>query len=253
MDYEKKYNEALERARRVYRNYKNLFPKYSYSEDIENIFPELRESEDERIRKVIFNLLLGMREEIFTSQDDIVTKEKALAYLEKQKEQKLAPDDLQKSFEAGQKSIVDNPEQYGLCKKAEWSKEDEEKIGRLRSVVNQLASYTDSLDVNGDYCEGDYAELDTWLKSLRPQPKPEVTDEEIEEMVTRRSRSTGTTKSEMDFYRNGIKDAIKQFGFRPSWKPSKEQMKVLDEAFMKSDNEKYRQVISSLYYDLKNL
>ena len=40
---------------------------------------------------------------------------------EKQKEQKHAPDDLQKSFEAGQASIVDNPEQYGLCKKAEWT------------------------------------------------------------------------------------------------------------------------------------
>ena len=61
---------------------------------------------------------------------------------------------------------------FGESKPAEWSEEDEKKIGRLRSVVNQLASYTDSLDVNGDYCEGDYAELDTWLKSLRPSWKP---------------------------------------------------------------------------------
>lgn len=50
--------------------------------------------------------------------------------------------------------------------KPAWSEEDKKKIGRLRSVVNQLASYTDSLDVNGDYCEGDYAELDAWLKLL---------------------------------------------------------------------------------------
>ena len=41
--------------------------------------PELRESEGERIRKVIYKLMLGMREEIFTSQDEIVTKEKVLA------------------------------------------------------------------------------------------------------------------------------------------------------------------------------
>lgn len=73
-----------------------------------------------------------------------------------------------------------------------------------------------------------------WLKSLperfNPQPKQEVTDEEIEEMVTKRSRSSGTTKSEMAFYRNGIKDAIKRFGLRHSWKPSEEQMEELSKA-----------------------
>ena len=49
MDYEKKYNKALERA------------KYYHDRDniqfLENIFPELKESEDERIRKSLIDML----------------------------------------------------------------------------------------------------------------------------------------------------------------------------------------------------
>ena len=44
MDYEKAYKEALERA-------KKLYGCPEYDAELEEIFPELRESEDERIRK----------------------------------------------------------------------------------------------------------------------------------------------------------------------------------------------------------
>lgn len=81
------YDEALERAKSFQEKYGGGYAEY--------IFPELSESEDERIRKVIHNLLLGMREEIFTSQDEIVTKEKALAYLEKHKPVEWRPSDEQ--------------------------------------------------------------------------------------------------------------------------------------------------------------
>ena len=53
--------------------------------------------------------------------------------------------------------------------KVEWNEEDEKVIERLRSIVNECAFKNDALDVNGDYCEGDYAELDSWLISLRPK------------------------------------------------------------------------------------
>ena len=90
MDYEKNYKEALERARALRKEAIEKGYAVDYVKDYETIFPELRESEDERVRKVIYKLMLGMRGEIFTAQDEIVTKEKVLAYLEKQKEQKPA-------------------------------------------------------------------------------------------------------------------------------------------------------------------
>ena len=54
MDYEKSYKEALERARDI----KNGNPNSSTANVVcEEIFPELKESEDERIRKELIELI----------------------------------------------------------------------------------------------------------------------------------------------------------------------------------------------------
>ena len=71
------------------------------------------------------------------------------------------------------------PERFNLQLKQEWSEEDNEKVERLRSIVNDCAFRNDALDVNGDYCEGDYEELDDWLKSLRPQPHWKPSEEKM--------------------------------------------------------------------------
>lgn len=70
MDYEKKYKDALERAKK--------------GECLENIFPELKESKDERIRKALINVFSTHQGyEVFfgASGEDI------LAWLEKQGEE----------------------------------------------------------------------------------------------------------------------------------------------------------------------
>lgn len=54
MNYEKKYKEALEKAREIIKDYENRGLKdilFYAKEDFEAIFPELQESEDERISK----------------------------------------------------------------------------------------------------------------------------------------------------------------------------------------------------------
>lgn len=70
MNYEERYNQALERAR-YYHDRDNIH-------FLENIFPELRESEDERIRKEIIQSI----------QDNmcVIHKDKCLAWLEKQQD-----------------------------------------------------------------------------------------------------------------------------------------------------------------------
>lgn len=75
MDYEKKYKEALERA-------KGMWEQGMMPERVEYIFPELKESEDERIRKDIIRVFKG--EISFTAEED---NKKYIAWLEKQGEQ----------------------------------------------------------------------------------------------------------------------------------------------------------------------
>ena len=54
MDYEKKYNEALERAKAVIEVSANQEEAKGIAT---SIFPELQENEDERIRKRIYGLI----------------------------------------------------------------------------------------------------------------------------------------------------------------------------------------------------
>ena len=76
MDYEKKYKEALERARKIHNEH-----QAQCFDVMVKVFPELKESEDERIRKALINVFSTHQGyEVFfgASVEDI------LAWLEKQ-------------------------------------------------------------------------------------------------------------------------------------------------------------------------
>lgn len=91
MNYEKAYKQALERAKKEWSN--NLDNAYkNYRERLEIIFPELAETEDERIKKCIIDTLKGYHHLISTGG---VTKEQMIAWLEKQKPVEWGDDDEQ--------------------------------------------------------------------------------------------------------------------------------------------------------------
>ena len=83
-----KYNEALERARKLYKDAVTLQLEQDIK-DYEYIFPELRESEDGRTRKIIIDFIKNIEEEnestlIFGG----IETSQMIAWLEKQAEQK---------------------------------------------------------------------------------------------------------------------------------------------------------------------
>lgn len=85
MDYEKKYKEALEKIRSLHRDYNQISTLIDVKEELENIFPELAESEGEGIRKALLEMVHD------TTGDSLwvdynVHKEDAIAWLEKQGE-----------------------------------------------------------------------------------------------------------------------------------------------------------------------
>ena len=86
-------------------------------------------------------------------------------------------------FECGKQRVLKNPEDFGLCKKPEWSEEDEKKRTLLINIleVNHPNGY---FLVNHANMEAMHTEeLVSWLKSLkeRIQPKPiwKPTDEQM--------------------------------------------------------------------------
>lgn len=87
MDYEKKYKDALERARNYH---KQLLDEDNpeWASEIEKIFTELAESEDEKIRKELIFYLGDMPED--TELRNGVTNRDVLVWLEKQGERKPA-------------------------------------------------------------------------------------------------------------------------------------------------------------------
>ena len=83
MEYEKKYKEALDRAKKEWSS--NLDNAYkNYRERLEIIFPELNESEDEKIRKELMDFIYVTCFPV----KDLKKKERFLDWLEKQKERK---------------------------------------------------------------------------------------------------------------------------------------------------------------------
>ena len=85
MDYEKAYKEALERARDYYDFYKENPAK---AQPFIDIFPELAESEDERIRKEIIELVKKYAPTEFNWRGG----DEHIAWLEKQKESLHVPE-----------------------------------------------------------------------------------------------------------------------------------------------------------------
>lgn len=104
MDYEKKYKEALGRAR----EFQSQHPTRSEGDLMVAIFPELAESEDKRITRAINNMLPFIPERAYANNG--VTKEDVLTWLKKQGEQKPV-DKVEPEFKVGEWA-VDEEDNY---------------------------------------------------------------------------------------------------------------------------------------------
>lgn len=87
MDYEKEYKEARERAREFLKDWEECGAVGEALEKARNIFPELKESEDERIRKQLIAVV-----ELYYGETDEQEKKDCLSWLEKKSEQKSVED-----------------------------------------------------------------------------------------------------------------------------------------------------------------
>ena len=252
----KAYDMALEAAR------KELGVDRKEWEAVEhvlhNIFPQLRESEDERIRKELVNFLQSP----FIKEN--LTDEKVapwLAWLEKQKEQNGEDEEctdftIYHPLKNGKGEYKCIPYSfYGLL--TSFS-EDKDLIDFLRTCF-----YTEE-------------ECEAWIEKQKEQKPAEWEDykdkvnipycssepewsEEDADMLNCCISSIEEAKENRYAYKetDGDTSYDREIAWlkslRPSWKPSDEQMKALEVSFRKDGDDNYRNAINSLYNDLKKL
>lgn len=279
MDYKEEYQKALERAKMILCN---LPEGSSSTRDIETIFPELKESEDEKTRRGLISFLRSP----FIKEN--LTDERVapwIAYLEKQKYEYevFEPVESTLEYKMGFKAGVESEKQkepkdvsastmtpgcwQGEEKSAEWS---EEEKGILLECISALQNSSHWL-------------LADKLSSLRPQPKQEWSEEDEKAIndlmwciaayrkgafnkthIEIANRAENWLKSRLPQPNTvSIKDATKfgnleyerdvKDGLNHHWKPSKEQMETLKNCaygiFQNGDGPALRK----LYNDLEKL
>lgn len=171
MNYEKAYNEALERAKKwYYAPNADKIPTYA-NRVIEEIFPELKDSEDEQIRKGLIKALSSIGKRNWGGIDVF----ESIAWLEKQGKQKpvISDDALIEGiahFGITQYQIDNWLKKYiGIEKQGEqkpaWSDEDEK-------MVNNIIASIDTLCYHG---------MVKWLKSIKDRIQPQLNQKWTEE------------------------------------------------------------------------
>ena len=274
IDYKEKYEQALERA------------KYYHDRDniqfLENIFPELCESDDERIRKELISFVRGMlschdkpnaeRDEKYESWIAWLEKEcEKDKFLEKELECiKGYREDAIKRLEELEKQSKDSPvlSDSSNIGKSVWSKEDDDN---MIMIEDRLSDYFDYIREDSTLSKNQKKSLKeeiirnvNWLKSLKdrvqPQPKQEWCggDEahlhslitHLEQWIERHPNTTGA-----DIQGENI-TWLKSLRPQSTWKPSNEQIEALDFAVDCIVWEEFcvkRKVLKGLLEQLKKL
>ena len=160
----KAYDEAIKRAREWYNNpnSSSIGKSYLYA-----VFPELAESEDEKIRKEMISFFNGFYDNVNVKSVDV---EPWIAYLEKQGEQK--PVDVRTT---GYWHVEDTDQ-----KPAEWNKNDEVLLDETLHFIREFQQSDRCID------EGDMQNsvtCENWLKSLKDRVQPQKTWKPSEEQM----------------------------------------------------------------------
>ena len=252
----KAYDEALEWMRKVYPTLTG-----ADKEDAEHYFPEFAESEDERIRKHLIEIV-----ETYWGTTNEPGKAADLAWLEKRKEQKPAENGgkellyvSNKSYNIGYRDGKMAAEQ----KTAKWSEEDEKKLELVTDFVFEF--YPDPVMKY---------KLKAWLKSLRPQPI-QVKESYKEGFQTARHvaasafmeycnknrpngkmcLSNGECEDIENAFSVGDWAKIERYIHKYHWNPSEEQMDALKSKLpiIKGTGNNVDSILESLYEQLKKL
>ena len=141
-------------------------------EDVERMLPELKESEDEKIRKALIRYFTLSDEHAYNEACGVSYRD-IVAWLEKQGEKiENANKEYWRGYREGKQEVLDKYtelKKQGEDNPAEWSEEDESNFQNIDSVL----FYDKNLPE--DTC----MRLRNWLQSLRPHNRWKPSDEQM--------------------------------------------------------------------------
>lgn len=208
-----RYEEALERA-------KQGLP-------IEEVFPELKESEDERIRKAIGLILIATEEDqdAFYRTHNLTRKE-CTAWLEKQKDFQFGYPGIY--FYDGEKlHFQGNPAMEERQKEQKYYTYEQSKQAAEDCYYDKGYNTEDDGRCNEQSFLWGFEEGVDWCEQQKERKPAEWSEEEkkkIVELKTFIAQCNGFNKEN----RKKAFDMIDSIRPRPHWKPSEEQMAVLE-------------------------
>jgi hypothetical protein len=234
-NYEKKHREDLESAKDWLAIAKENDNKIAI-QIIEKFFPDLKESEDERIRYSLMSFLNSLSETEVPSKEEF---RKWWYWLEKQGEQKPSwSEEDEKIYQ----SIIDDTVQENQLDdkqinwleslkdrvqpqpKQEWSEEDRKHIDNIISLLNQAKE--EYVRKSGQFPS--WINEILWLKSLKSQNMWKPSEEQLNE-VKNAIGITGTNGIVLLSLYNDLKSlCLKSLKSQPHWKPSEQNIKDLE-------------------------
>lgn len=226
MDYEKKMTreEAIEKVRKM------SLPKETV-EILEALAPELRESEDERIRKALIEVFKEKLERGFEWVEYGIPNRSVLSWLEKQKVEH--PKEQNQNIELIQRSwYMEGYHDRKFNKEPKWSI----KTGEGGPRYEENPKYGQHIEEKPT----EWSENDTVF---------------LNEITDFFENKTVRLQHDLDMYAHWLKSLrpVSKESLQPHWKPSEEQMKALEKAIIKAHSTDEIPILTELRQQLKKL
>lgn len=252
MDYKKEYKNLKARIKNAH-----LYAQTDSTKAVlVDILPELAESEDEMIRRKLLNLLKELLEPGGVAQDtwSMNDCEQFIAWLEKQKEQKLVDTIVDRAKSEKQRVLI--TESNG-CANIDWdtrSLNDAELL--LKISLDYIQEIIIKKSVEGSRFGGCSLRIPTRYDKHTVIEHKSGWSEEDEEKINKLLQFVQNIE---DFqaipnHYKQYKDMLKSLNPQTRWKPSDEQMEALEDAIeFLGGAKKVREGLKSLYGQLKRL
>lgn len=207
----------------------------------EKYFPELKESEDEKIRKAIVKMISDIDGGSPFEKYGIIKKE-ALAWLEKQGE---------KGTNGNEREIpISEQNLTGKVEQKPWSEEDEENLKWFEKFFRAESVIAEGRDIPQDRY--------LWLKNLkgRVQPKKEWSDEDEQYLLVCKNalaKYQTTDKWDAHIISHWLEDKLKSIRPLNRWRPSDGELECLGYAIEKAKKDWSPLINNRIYLTLKAL